>query len=120
MNTRSPLLLLLACLALPSFGDPTPLEKADAAVKDAIPKAEVDPTRPFYHFHAPAQWINDPNGLIQYRGVYHAFYQHNPISSGDRSDRQATEDGLAGGDKATGPAPSSASSTPPQRLPPPV
>lgn len=78
MNTRSPLLLLLACLALPSFADPTSLQRADAAVKAAIPKAEVDPTRPVYHFHAPAQWINDPNGLIQYRGVYHAFYQHNP------------------------------------------
>jgi beta-fructofuranosidase len=58
--------------------DPTPLEKADAAVRAAVPKAEADPTRPVYHFRAPAQWINDPNGPIQYKGVYHVFYQHNP------------------------------------------
>src|SRR5947209_9707348 len=71
----------IAAVALPLLvtqAEPTPLEKADAAVKAAVPKAEADPTRPVYHFRAPAQWINDPNGPIQYKGVYHVFYQHNP------------------------------------------
>lgn len=34
--------------------------------------------RPIYHFAPLANWMNDPNGLIQWQGVYHLFYQHNP------------------------------------------
>ncbi len=58
------------------------LAKANAAVRAAIPLAVADPTRPAYHYHAPAQWMNDPNGPIFYKGWYHVFYQTNPY--GDR------------------------------------
>ena len=34
--------------------------------------------RPVYHFLPSANWMNDPNGLIQWKGTYHLFYQHNP------------------------------------------
>ncbi|MCD6518857.1 MAG: glycoside hydrolase family 32 protein, partial [Anaerolineae bacterium] len=34
--------------------------------------------RPKYHFQPLANWMNDPNGLIQWKGTYHLFYQHNP------------------------------------------
>jgi beta-fructofuranosidase len=38
----------------------------------------VDSHRPTYHFLPPSNWMNDPNGLIQWRGRYHLFYQYNP------------------------------------------
>lgn len=37
-----------------------------------------DPHRPRYHFLPEANWLNDPNGLIQWGGEYHMFYQYNP------------------------------------------
>ena len=34
--------------------------------------------RPQYHFSMKKGWINDPNGLVHYDGVYHLFCQHYP------------------------------------------
>jgi len=41
----------------------------------------ADPHRPCYHFLPPAHWMNDPNGLIRWKGKYHLFYQHNPFAA---------------------------------------
>ncbi|WP_407984333.1 glycoside hydrolase family 32 protein [Priestia abyssalis] len=52
-------------------------EKANTAVQEKSKEIRTD-YRLGYHIMAPANWINDPNGLIQYKGEYHVFYQHHP------------------------------------------
>jgi len=37
--------------------------------------------RPSIHFTPKAGWMNDPNGMIYVKGVYHLYYQHNPNAS---------------------------------------
>lgn len=46
--------------------------------KDAVQKGKM---RQRYHFMPQAGWLNDPNGLIWYKGKYHFFFQCNPYSS---------------------------------------
>ncbi|XP_031399883.1 beta-fructofuranosidase, insoluble isoenzyme CWINV1-like [Punica granatum] len=36
------------------------------------------PYRTAYHFQPPKNWMNDPNGPMIYKGLYHLFYQWNP------------------------------------------
>jgi beta-fructofuranosidase len=52
----------------------------NSAARAAAQRKELagDPQRPHYHFLPPANWMNDPNGLIQWKGQYHLFYQYNP------------------------------------------
>jgi beta-fructofuranosidase len=39
--------------------------------------------KPLYHYAPPRNWINDPNGMIHWQGVYHLFYQYVPFSAGN-------------------------------------
>jgi len=34
--------------------------------------------RPRFHFSPKAHWMNDPNGMVYYKGTYHLFFQYYP------------------------------------------
>lgn len=42
------------------------------------PRPDADPWRPAFHISAPRGLVNDPNGLIHWRGRTHVFFQLNP------------------------------------------
>ncbi|MFP4177820.1 MAG: glycoside hydrolase family 32 protein [Acholeplasmataceae bacterium] len=45
-------------------------------------KNKVNPKhRLSYHLMPPIGWMNDPNGLVYFQGLYHVFYQYNPYDS---------------------------------------
>ena len=50
----------------------------------AVLKHRADPQqdrhRPGWHLSPPAGLLNDPNGFIQINGVWHLFYQWNPLA----------------------------------------
>jgi len=45
------------------------------------PVALTDVHRPRFHLTAEDTWMNDPNGLIRHDGMWHAFFQNNPLGS---------------------------------------
>lgn len=55
-----------------------------ACSSDKNPTAQVEESdndlyRPILHFTPPQNWMNDPNGMFFYKGLYHLFYQYNPF-----------------------------------------
>lgn len=48
--------------------------------KTAIDSSTIykEPFRPQFHFTPEKNWMNDPNGMVHYKGIYHLFYQYYP------------------------------------------
>ncbi len=47
--------------------------------KDYRKQAAADPRRLRFHLMPETGWLNDPNGLCQFEGVYHIYYQYTPF-----------------------------------------
>ena len=56
------------------------IEKAQCEIDSKKNIVKNGAMRQRYHFMAQTGWLNDPNGLIYFRGKYHFFFQHNPYN----------------------------------------
>lgn len=59
------------------------LQAAVAACNTETDKEEegAEAERPRFHLTAKSGWINDPNGLIYHGGLYHHYFQYNPLDT---------------------------------------
>lgn len=76
--------LLVCMLLLPIFGHSDYIELVTSDNLNRL----VEPSRSSglasmqqrsaFHFQPAQNWMNDPNGPMIYKGIYHFFYQYNP------------------------------------------
>ena len=52
------------------------LKKIELCKEKHLEAVNSDKWRNKYHIMAPIGWINDPNGLCEFNGEYHCFYQY--------------------------------------------
>lgn len=53
----------------------------DSCLEKEVDKVNSDKYRLKYHLMPPIGWLNDPNGLCQFKGEYHVFYQYSPFDA---------------------------------------
>ncbi len=47
--------------------------------RDYRERVAKDPRRLWFHLMPETGWMNDPNGLCQFHGIYHIYYQYTPF-----------------------------------------
>ena len=55
-------------------------KRVASAVSKTKETVTRDPYRLRFHISPPTGLLNDPNGLIHFKGLYHVFYQWNPFA----------------------------------------
>ncbi|MDI1304488.1 MAG: glycoside hydrolase family 32 protein [bacterium] len=53
------------------------INSSEKIIADSAKKYK-EPFRPQFHFSPEKKWMNDPNGMVFYKGIYHLFYQYYP------------------------------------------
>ncbi len=57
-------------------------KKIEAPMANKTEQEEYsEPYRPKFHFSPEKMWMNDPNGMVYYKEIYHLFYQYHPEST---------------------------------------
>ena len=70
---RQKLITAICILILLSFGNSLLAQSNNKVMNEMY--------RPQVHFSPKEHWINDPNGMVYYKGTYHLFFQYHPYSS---------------------------------------
>jgi fructan beta-fructosidase len=79
MTMRILLLVLLLLSSTIAVAGKTRVRAPVVATPALLPAPVATPQfRPAYHFTPAAHWMNDPNGMVFYKGLYHLFFQYFP------------------------------------------
>src|SRR5882724_930876 len=61
-----------------SLGQATRPTTGQASPRSGLIDPYTEKFRPQFHFSPRSHWMNDPNGMVFFRGVYHLFFQYYP------------------------------------------
>lgn len=75
---------------------PEPSDDPSSGGSEIVTSSRDEHYRPQIHFTPAANWMNDPNGMVYADGVWHLYYQYNPMGNdwGNMSWGHATSNDL--------------------------